>query len=152
MSNFWKLTLFIKFNQVFACEVHQVTEKHFSLILIGSLSILETFTGHLVGGWQCANYWISCHKLVTATAIKERWSLQRVIHQATTHARRDIAALLYLHFECKIPRPHSPCCSICRMHASVYRRKELAKHEMDKHVADGRWCFELVDSYVGQVR
>jgi hypothetical protein len=44
------LTFFTKFNYAFACEVHQVTEKHFSLILMGSLSILETFTGLSVGG------------------------------------------------------------------------------------------------------
>lgn len=56
-------------------------------------------------GWQWANHRISRHKLVTATAIKEPWPLLRVIYQATTHARRHIAALLYFHFEWKIPRP-----------------------------------------------
>lgn len=128
-------------------RVNSPSYKYFSLILIGySRSLHWPF-----GGWQCENYWISCHELVTATAIKEPWSLLRVIYRVTTHARRDIAALLYFHFECKIPRPPSPCCSICRMHACVYQRKELAKHETAKHVADGRWCFELVDSYVGQV-
>lgn len=50
VSNFAKINVFTKFNQVFACEVHKVTEKYFFLILMGSLSILETFNGLLVCG------------------------------------------------------------------------------------------------------
>jgi len=110
---------------------------------MGSFSILVTFAGRLVGGSLQITGLVE-GKLVTATAISEPWPLLLFIYQATTHARRNIGALLYLHFECKIPRPPSPRCNFCRMQACVYRRKELAKHETEKHVADGRWCFEVV--------